>query len=138
MVVKGRSILEIVAVVAALGGAACGGGSSNTSGVVSCTLSENVGGLGVLQICEELPASQRQQTQQGCVANGSLPDSGVSIGAHFADGPCSHVDALGGCRVVNPAGTATVWYYGAPDAGAQTSADIQSLCGTIGATYVAP
>jgi hypothetical protein len=141
---KGWSTLKVVAVVLAIGGTACGGGSSNTTGVVSCTLTENVGGLGVLQICEELPAADRSQTQQGCtLPSGSLPaDAGISAQAHFADAPCSHVNALGGCRVTNAGVTETIWYYGADvgdaDVPGQTSSDIQSLCGTIGATFVAP
>jgi hypothetical protein len=142
MAAKGRLILEIAIVVLAIGGAACGGGSSNTSGVVSCTIAENVGGLGVLQVCEELPAADSQQVQQGCVLPaGSLPpDAGVSATAQFANGPCSHVNALGGCRVTSGGVTESIWYYGSGDDSgvSQTPADIQTLCGTINATYVAP
>lgn len=54
----------------------------------------------------------------------------------YADGPCSHTNALGGCRMSANGVTATVWYY-RPE-GAGSSPDIQALCKSAGATYVSP
>ena len=93
-------------------------------------------------LCEEGPANQRQQLQQGCMVTGAgaLADAGATVTAQLVDGPCSHVGALGACRVTNGGVSASIWYYGdGTDSGASMSpADIQMLCAAAGATYVAP
>jgi hypothetical protein len=127
----------------ALAAAGCGGGGGTVGGVVSCTLTENVGTLGLIQLCEELPPSEGAQARQGCSVNmslGGLGDAGVSVKGTYAPGPCSHVNALGGCRITSGGVTVTEWYYGSGDGGVAsgTSADIQMLCAGIGAAFVAP
>ena len=86
---------------------ACGGGSA--SGTVSCTISENAGGALAVQLCEEGSAAVQQQLRQSCMGTGtqSLPDAGISISINvtFADGPCSHVNTLGGCQLVQNGAT---------------------------------
>jgi len=134
---KTRSILGLIAVALASGGA-CGGGS-DTSGVVSCT-EANASIFGSMTICEEAAASHRSDVQQACVlpADAGLGTAGVS--ARFADGPCSRANALGGCTANSKGITATIWYYNSSGVGGATGtpADIQTMCSGIGGTFVAP
>jgi hypothetical protein len=113
-------------------GAGCddddGPGGGSGSGEASCTLSAGAS----ISICEEatgLTAAQAAQIQQDCTGSGGTT-------AAYANGPCSRVNALGGCRAeVGPGQTATVWYY---STAGFTSADIQMLCTSAGAAFVAP
>jgi hypothetical protein len=136
-----RGVGFLVAIL--IGAAGCGsGGSGAVGGLVSCTISESIGGdAGVsLKICEETDSPQgAQQLRQTCMASssGTLADAGFQIGAQFENGPCSHVGALGGCQVTQGGITETGWYYD-DGSGLQTSADIQTLCATAGATFIAP
>ena len=138
------------AVAIAVTATACGGGGGKTdggglvndggvgtAGVASCTLSESLGGT-TLKLCEEVsgPADAVQAVQQGCTAQG-IPDAGVQVQADFRNGPCSHTGALGGCRVAQGPAVATIWYYD-DGSGLQTPADIQMLCTSAGAQYIAP
>ena len=101
MMAKMWSILSLIAAASAVFGGGCGDGSTNTSGVVSCTTSTSMGSLEV-KFCQEAPASLGPQIQQGCtLSSGQVGDAGVSFGAHFTNGPCSHVDAIGGCKITN-------------------------------------
>jgi hypothetical protein len=134
-----KNVVWILLGALAVIGAGCGGGGSG--GVVSCTLTENVGSLGLIQLCEELPPSEAAQARQSCSVSSStsLGDAGISVKGTYAAGPCSHVNALGACRVSANGVTVTDWYYGSPDSGvSQTSAEIQMLCSLAGATFVAP
>jgi hypothetical protein len=100
---------------------------------------ENRDVFGVVMICEEMPASYKSQLQQTCVlsADGGMGTGGIS--AHLADGPCSHVNALGGCKVTSSGVTVTTWYFQSNGVGGAngTPADIQTMCSGIG-TFVAP
>jgi hypothetical protein len=130
--------IAVLATVAGCGGV--GGGSGPGGGEGSCTLSESVPGSGpALVICEEAtglsPAAVEQLRQTCMLPTGSVPDAGVEAGAHFSYGPCSHVGAVGGCRVTTGAMTETIWYYAA-GAGAPGAAEIQTLCAQAGATFV--
>src|SRR5262249_12075815 len=131
----GLVALALAAVTAVAG---CGG----SSGVVSCTLTESVGASGALKICEEVAAANRQQLAQGCMSPGGVggADSGVSLNAEFADAPCSHEGALGGCRITSGGVTVTEWWYAFGDAGVSgTSLDIRMLCANVpGGVYIAP
>jgi hypothetical protein len=133
---KTRSILWLVAVALA-GGGACGGGS-NAGDVVSCTMA-SASIFGSMTICQEVPASDRAQLQKACVlpADAGLGTAGTS--AHFTDGPCSHANALGGCKVSNGSFPVTTWYYQSNGVGGPTAtpADIQTMCTGVG-TFVAP
>jgi hypothetical protein len=131
----------LVAAILATGAAAsgCGGGSSY-DGVVSCAVSESAGDGILLQICEEVTgytAAQAQQVEQGCSQTLGLADAGVSANETSAFAPCSRTHALGGCKIVAGTQTVTEWYYD-DGSGLQTSANIQTLCSGIGATFVAP
>ncbi len=104
------------------------GGGGPGGGEASCTLSAGT----AISICEEatgLTAAEATQIQQDCTASGGTT-------AMFANGPCSRVNALGGCRLdVGGGRTATVWYY---STAGFTSADIQMLCTAAGAAFIAP
>jgi len=137
---RGVGLLGAILIGAAAG---CGGGSGGAGGLVSCTISESIGGdAGVsLKICEEVTGSPQgaHELRQTCTASGAgtLADAGFQVGADFENGPCSHVDALGGCQVTQGGITETGLYYD-DGTGLQTSADIRTLCATAGATYIAP
>ena len=125
---------------------ACGSDddSDGGSGLVSCTVSTDGFDGTILQLCTEVSGSAASQVQQGCQSQTvSFPDGGPSLTqrAVFVVGPCSHVNALGGCRTTLQGTTATIWYYatGGADSGTgQTSEDIQGLCQGIGAEFVPP
>jgi hypothetical protein len=143
---RGVGFLGAILIAAAVVGAGCGGSSSvGVGGLVSCTIAESIGGdAGVsLKICEEVTGSPQaaQQIRQSCMASGAgtglLADAGLQVGATFQNGPCSRVGALGGCEVTQSGVTETGWYYD-DGTGLQTSADIQTLCATAGATFVPP
>src|SRR5690349_20164500 len=117
-----------------------GGGSAG--GLVSCTLSESVGAVLALKVCEEADNTPQNVMglKQACMVpagGGGLPDAGITAGADFEYAGCSHVGALGACRITTGGMTVTGWYYQDPT-GLETSADIQMLCAQAGATYVAP
>lgn len=121
-------------------GAGCGGGTGSgtgsESGFVSCTETESIGS-GMLKLCIETTGNEAQALQQSCT--GSVGNVAVT----FADGPCSHVNALGACRITSGGITEDGWYYniGSPDAAGdvgQTPADIQALCAEAGETYLPP
>ena len=115
-------------VVLSLSGSACD--DSGPGGVVSCDFKSN----GMHLLCEELPASYRSQLQQVCQQLAS--QSGGAASTTFADGPCSHANALGGCQMNEGAITMTVWFYQSEGGG--SSSDIQTLCKQAGAPYVSP
>ena len=121
-------VVAFLAATIAAWGAGCGGNSA----MVSCTLSQNEGSLGVLKICLEAPAST---FSQGCPV--PVADGGIDVSVMA--GPCSRVGAVGGCRITSGAVSETVWYYadGVGGSGPMTS-DIQLLCAEGGATFVAP
>jgi hypothetical protein len=132
------STLVIFAVVLAGG---CGGGSDvgSYSGLVSCSISESAGDGIVLQICEEITgytAQEAQQVEQSCSQMLGAPDAGgLDAEVHGSFQPCSHVHALGGCKLTEGSQTVTEWYYD-DGSGLQTSADIQTLCAGVGAAFV--
>jgi hypothetical protein len=113
-------------------------GCGDDGGTVSCTLTENVGSFGTIKICEEGSANVRSQLQQACkTSSGGLPaDAGVSMVATYADAPCSHVGAIGGCQVSQNGVTMAIWYYQAPSGGMQAS-DIKTMCSSMG-TFLSP
>jgi hypothetical protein len=121
--------------------AACGSDDSSAgAGLASCTVSVTAFDATTIQLCVEASGSSAAQLQQSCASQGAnLGDAGTARVQH-SPGPCSRVDALGGCRFTQQGTTATTWYYrarvdGGPE---QTSADIELLCSQIGATFVPP
>ncbi len=126
--------MRVAAALTALG-AACGGGGGGGAytGQISCTQTENVAGFGLLEACEEAPASARAQFQQGCpTTDGGSPT--------VMNAPCSRVDTLGGCEITSGGFKQSFWYYGSgadAEVGA-TPADIQRLCSASGGTYLTP
>jgi hypothetical protein len=134
---RGLALVPVLALAFATSG--CGSSADTAAGTASCTISEMVAGLSD-QICEEasgLSATQAQQLMQQCMlpGGGTGADAGISQQAMYAAGPCSRINALGGCREVQGGITVVAWYYQAPGF---TAADIQMLCAEAGATYVAP
>jgi hypothetical protein len=131
----GRLILALAVVVAAFG---CGGSSASPdaadpSGTVSCTVSLSDGTTLVNRICYEgSGAALRSALDQQCRAQ---PDaSGASTGS-FAQAPCSHVGAVGGCLTVAGGVSQAGWYY---TVSGITADQVRQLCAGIGATFVAP
>ena len=119
---------------------ACGGGSDvgSYSGLVSCAISESAGDGIVLQLCEEITgysAQQAQQVEQSCSRVLGTPDAGgLGAGVRGSFQPCSHLHALGGCKITQGSQSVTEWYYD-DGSGLQTPADIQALCAGLG-TFV--
>jgi hypothetical protein len=124
-----------------LSGIACGGGSGSgdESGFVSCTELESTGGTGILEICAEVSGPGAQALQQSCT-QAAAAGSGVTV--TFANGPCSHVNALGGCRSTMNGVTEDGWYYKSSTSDAagygQTTADIQMLCSLANEMFLPP
>jgi hypothetical protein len=134
-------MLAAISALAGCGGSAGDGGNGGTiGGVVSCTLGEQTP-IGTLMICEEasgLDATMTSNFQMDCVVPPGSADAGIAFDAHFAHAPCSRVGALGGCRVQMGTVTVTGWYYNVGSTSTSSSSEIQSLCNTIGATFIAP
>jgi hypothetical protein len=129
---RGGIIVASLLATLAVSGAGCGG----SSGTASCTVSQDEGSLGLIKICIEAPASA---FSQGCEPAGTTAaDAGIAVSA--VDGPCSRLDALGGCRIASGGVSETVWYYadGVDAGGGPMSSDIQMLCAEAHATFVAP
>ena len=142
LVVFTRGLVLVPAIAFALSASGCGSGSDAPPGTASCTISQMVSGGGTTlsqKICEEgtnLSSSQAQQLMQQCMVGGGFgADAGFSQMATFASAPCSRDGALGGCRVTQAGMTVVAWYY---QMGSFTSADIQQLCASAGATFVPP
>jgi hypothetical protein len=129
----------MVAVLAAAAAIGCGGSSGGASGLVSCTISESIGGVddgGIgLMLCEEASGAEAQQIRQACMTPGLGADAGFSAQAQFVNGPCSRVGAAGGCKVTNQGVTATAWYY---TMGGFTPDLIMQLCASAGGMFIAP
>lgn len=136
LVVLTRALVMVPVLAFALATSSCG--SDSPAGTASCTISQMVGTISQ-KLCEEgmnLSSAQVQQLMQECMVGGGFgADAGISQQASFAYAPCSHDGALGGCRVVQGGMTVVAWYY---QMGTFTSADIQQLCSSAGATFVPP
>jgi hypothetical protein len=140
-----RSLGFAVAVVVFLL-AACGGGtvaSSGASEIVSC---DETGQLGAysFHMCMEatgMTPDQINALQSTCHAglDGGTPigDSGqaVQVNGQFSDAGCSHIGALGGCRIASGSSSETIWYY---TGSASTVDNVKVLCSQMNGTFVAP
>ena len=136
---RGLRSMSITLVILATGfTGGCGGGSDvgSYSGVVSCSISESAGDGILLQLCQEVTgytAQQAQQVEQGC-SQMLGTDAGVGADVKGSFQPCSHVHALGGCKITQGGLSVTEWYYD-DGSGLQTPASIQTLCAGLG-TFV--
>ncbi len=147
LIILARDLMLVPVIAIAFATSGCGGSSSDAAaGTASCTISETVTGGGstlgskLCQEVENLTAAQAQQFMQQCMlsgagAGGLGADAGINAQAIYAAGPCSHNGALGGCRISQAGITSIAWYY---QMGTFTSADIQQLCTTAGATFLPP
>ena len=132
----------------------CGGVSGGTShrdasvrepdasidiAAISCTLSQDGGVAGLLNICAEGPASMRIELGLACsgVTTGILEDAGVTADVKFKNGPCSRAGALGGCQVTSNGSLLTLWYYPA-GGGAVTAGEAMIVCSALGGSPVSP
>jgi hypothetical protein len=120
---------------------ACGSDDSNgASGLVSCTVSVVSADVTAVQICMEASGSAAAQMNQTCASQAAnLGGSATALVQHAA-GPCSRVNALGGCEYAQQGSTITTWWYrggadGGPD---QTSEDIALICSQTGARFIPP
>jgi hypothetical protein len=134
MTARAWSILCLIAAALAVDGEACGGGSSNTSGLVSCTMAE--GPIVGIKICAEAPISFKSQIKSLCESAADAGLASVGANSNFTDGPCSRASALGGCRITSGGMTVTMWYSSVGGIG--TTANVLAICTGIGGTYVAP
>jgi len=125
----GRAILALVAVMGC-GGA--GGEPVDGGGVASCTLTDYIPSNGqTLMICEEVSGPYAPSVKENCPPP-DYSDVQVQRQAQYADGPCSRVGLVGGCRVTLGSATTTFWYYETPS----SSPDVSANCATSGLTYV--
>lgn len=111
--------------------AACGGGSGGVGGTFSCTALWAGGDAGPAHpaVCAEGSGGTAQDYQKNrAMCTG--PNS------QFANVPCTHQNALGGCRIHQGGVTITTWYYA--DTDFNSVADIQKICSGIGLTFVTP
>ena len=133
-----------LALVVGLAVSGCGGsggpadGGGNVGGVASCTVVVSEGTQTVNTICYEgtgaaLRIALQQQCSVGADAGGGGP--GATSAGHFAQAPCSHVGAIGGCLSTVAGMSQTGWYYAVSGITAEM---VQQLCAGIGATFVAP
>jgi hypothetical protein len=108
-------------------------GCSN-SDVVSCTIAApDMAGV-FATVCEEYAGLSRQDQDLWSRTCFVAPaDGGAPPSARFEYAPCTHANALGGCRLKNA--PITFWYYAD---GPYTEADIPALCAQIDATQLAP
>lgn len=119
----------LIALGLAVGCSAEGGGGGGGD-LASCTQTFTMDASVVLTNCIEIagPGALMAATQS-CSVGGGL-DGGFQ--ASVAPTGCSHVGAGGGCATARSGVTITAWYYGV------SPNDVRSLCGRVGATYVAP
>jgi hypothetical protein len=108
----------------------------DAGGPGSCTMTQTLG-TDTQMICEEVPASLSSQLRATCNSSSTnYPPAGTAT-ATYADGPCSRVGCIGGCKMTADGLNMTVWYY-AGSSGSQTPDDVKQLCASAGHTYVAP
>jgi hypothetical protein len=145
----GHAILPIVAVLSCGGGgsvsfdgsgggdAVDGGGEAvDGGGVASCTVISYIPSAGqTLMSCQEFSGPSAATVKENCPPPITAPP-GVEIQrtGQYADGPCSRVGLVGGCRVTLGAATTTFWYYETPT----SSPDVSAICAMSGLTYVSP
>jgi hypothetical protein len=110
--------------------AGCGGSDGDSpAGPVSCTLSLSAPSF---KKCTEVTG---YTVAQADVWRGSCLPSGESVTAVYADGPCSRVNALGGCRQEFATATITQWFYASDDV---TAEDLEMICIANEQTFVTP
>jgi hypothetical protein len=128
--------LAILLIVAAQG---CGGGSGGPvdggGGVASCMITRYIPSNGqTLMTCIEVAGASAPSVKENCPpATMDPPGVQVETEAQHADGPCSRVGLVGGCRVTLGQATTTFWYYqttGGPPP------DVSALCAMNGTTFV--
>ena len=113
------------------------GGAGAGSSPASCTITGYVPSSGhTVLLCEEYSGPMAQGLREGCMRQAMPADGGIQqIQVQYADGPCSRVGLVAGCRVVNGPNTATFWYY---QMDGSTQASVSKTCASIGATLVSP
>ena len=105
--------------------AACSGESSRTT---SCAMPAS----GPKVMCSEIDnapsGAEGAQVEQSCNANNGS----------FAEGPCDHTGALGGCLLALQGATFSTitWYY--PAGSVMTETDVRATCVAQRATFVNP
>jgi hypothetical protein len=125
-----KSALAVAALLLALiGPVACDKGPRN----YSCTQTISMNGLTYTKFCSEysgLTSDQVELVKTQCTLqrDGSIQTSGV-----LAEGPCSSVGIIGGCRLSSGSYQSTSWYY---EGGSMAPKDVQQMCGFMGAAYV--
>lgn len=116
----------------ALAAAGCGGGGGSAPvGPFSCvaSLPGSDGGMATEVLCLDVTGGTEQdleKNRQSCSGQGNALERQ----------PCSHTNALGGCRVSRGGVTITTWYYATSPS--DDSAPIRELCAGLGVLYVAP
>jgi hypothetical protein len=117
------------------GAAGTGGSADGGAGTVACTIQTGIGNPpAVTTTCIEtsgVTAAAADYLRAGCTS-----DAGTTLQQSFANGPCSHDGVIGGCTTASAGGEVTTkWWY---DDSNLTSADVSSLCQTLGDAFVSP
>jgi hypothetical protein len=119
-----------------IGVAGCSGGGSAVQ--ASCTVSGSVPGASI-SVCEEIervsPADLDTLLQSCGIRAADAADAGAQLSAQFVYGPCSRVDAIGGCQNTSGSTIITQWYYD-DGTGSLTPSDVQMACTTRGGVFV--
>ena len=149
MIRLGHAIVPIVAVLGCGGGGSAsidgsgggeavdgGGEAVDGGGVASCTMIAYIPSAGQTHMtCQEVSGPFTASLKENCPPPIVAPP-GVEVQrmAQYADGPCSRMGLVGGCRVTLGSATTTFWYYETPT----SSPDVRAVCAMSGLTYVSP
>jgi hypothetical protein len=139
--------LPILMIVGALG---CGGGNGvavdggvgsdggGGGGVASCTITDYIPSSGQTStICEEVAGPFAPSLKANCPPPTEAPAGlEVQTTGQYADGPCSRLGIVAGCRVVLGQAMTTFWYY--ETAPALSVDEVSALCAMSGLTLVLP
>jgi hypothetical protein len=130
-------VVALVEIVGCSGSSAGGADGAVTSGVVSCTVSQSSGPGTAVMVCLEGSGTLRGPLELECMGppDAGSPVTGASNQGHFAQAPCSHDGAVGGCLSTVLGSSQTSWYYAASGI---TADQVRQLCPGTGATFVAP
>ena len=128
-----RRVRTVVLVLSlGVGAAGCDGGGGSEGGggdLVSCTTTFPTNRV----MCEEivgLSAAGAENYRDFCLTLLTPQEQ-----ADFELRPCSHVGAVGGCRIAQGPTSVTEWYYAAAGF---TAADVKTGCSGNGATFIPP
>jgi hypothetical protein len=100
-------------------------------------LSQSDGTREVVVLCLEATTAQSASLSQACAGpDAGSNGTGVSNQGHFAQGPCSHDGAVGGCKSSSPAAIPqAAWYFAS---NGFTADQVRQVCSASGGTFLTP